>query len=436
MKRFAKTAAVCLSAVMALSGCGNAEKTGAATVETVEPTEEVSTEVPSMAEETEAEEVDLPKADALDDTLKKSINAFNWKLYENADEESNLFYSPYSIASAVALADLGAKGTTKTEIESVLGIEDLQNFEEQIKLFAEKKKSGEPKITIANSIWIDKSLELSGDFNDTFELPAKFYFDGELKSVDFKNDTENAQNEINKWVADKTDDLISDYRSSADENTVADIMNAIYFYGEWQSKFSADDTYKEYFNGEKNSEEVDMMHMESAAFEYAESDGLKAIALPYSDGSIQMDIIMTADESSKLKDVWSAEKADELYKALDEENYQTFSKIALPKFQMDENFDGLKEALMAMGMKSAFGNDADFSGIADSLAISGIKHRAKVEVDEEGSKAAAVTEMMMETTAMLEPEDNKEFIVDRPFIFTIRDKESGVILFTGRINNL
>ncbi|MCR5526684.1 MAG: serpin family protein [Lachnospiraceae bacterium] len=446
-KELARLTAIFVTAAMSVSGCGSTPQESTISSETA-ASEESSKDISSDTESTDTESstevseagtasADLEEAETLDDTLKNSINTFNWKLFDSADAENNLFYSPYSIASAIALADLGAKGTTKEEIEAVLGIDDLETFEQQIKLFAENNTSDTAKLTTANSVWIDKSLSLSDEYEEVFKNPAEFYFDGELKSVDFKNDTENVKKEISSWVSDKTDKLIDDYESVADGNTVADILNAVYFYGEWSNKFSAEDTESQKFKGTEGDSFVDMMHMEDNSFSYVENvDGITAVALPYSNSSIEMDIMMSADESKDLDDVWDSSNSEKIFSSLDEADTSEISELELPKFEMDVTFDGLKDSLESLGINSAFSKNADFTGIAENLTVSDISHRAKVEVNEDGTKAAAVTEMTMELTAMKDEGENIKFIVDRPFIFTIRDRESGMIIFTGRVNNL
>ena len=397
-------------------------------------TEAASTEAASTEEaSTEAQESQV--TGELDDTLKNAINGFNWKLYEEAGDK-NIFYSAYSIESAIAMADLGADGETKSEIESVLGIDDLQKFSEQYKIFRERENSDTAKLTTANSVWIDKSLKLADNVDEDFNKPAENYFGGELKNADFKNDSEKVKKEISDWVKEKTENLIPDYQSIAGKETVADIINAVYFYGEWQDKFKADDTHSQEFKGKNKTATVDMMQNDNGNFRYlAEKDGVTALALPYSGSSVEMDILMSADASKNITDLLKADNAEGIIEALDASS-ETDVDLSLPKFSMDITFDGLEDALKKLGMNAAFGGSADFSKIAADLKVSGINHKAKVEVDEEGSKAAAVTEMMMETTAFMPGDEKVEFTVDRPFVFVIRDKESGVILFTGRVLDL
>ena len=396
------------------------------------------------AAETETQAVDIPEIVSIPPEesagiMKKSVNSFNWDLFEKCDPEENLFYSPYCLVSALALTDLCAAGTTKEEIEKGLYIDDYAGFLGEYKGFNEREQSKTAYLNTANGIFIDSSLKLSTSYEEVFKEPAKECFNGEFRNVDFKNDLDGAKDEISSWVNDATEGMIPDYDPGAKKDTVADILSAVYFYGEWQSKFLADDTFPESFHGTKGDNEVDTMHMSESYFRYVEnSNGITAIALPYEGSRYEMDILMQADPEDKdapaPKD---KETVEEVLNALDNAVETEIYTLALPKFKLDLKIDGLKEKLQSMGMKTMFTENADLSGLADNIMISDICHRAVVEVDEEGSRAAAVTEVMASVTSvMVEDKPLIEFIVDKPFIFLTRDWESGVILFTGRINDI
>ncbi|MBQ6967091.1 MAG: serpin family protein [Lachnospiraceae bacterium] len=406
------------------------------------PTEPVEEEAEKPdAGETGSDQTDTGEgadSDMTYDNIKASVEDFNLKLYKECEGKGNLFYSPYSIVSALALTDLAAVGETKEEMEKVLNITDFESFKQEIKAFNGKKQSEKAYLKTANGLFIDKSLELSDNYKADFEDPAKEFFKGEFRSVDFK-DTETVRKEITDWVNDATEEMIPDYSSAAGADTVADILNAVYFYGEWQKKFSANDTWKDPFRTADGDKEVDMMHMDHESFRYiSDVDGVKAVALPYDDGSYEMDIFMYADpEKKETEGIFDIISGKDMLSQLDNAEKTELSKLALPKFKMDLELDGLKEKLIAAGMQTAFSEGADFSLLAKNLKISDICHRAVVEVDEEGSRAAAVTELVMELTSMMPMEEKTEdFIADKPFVFMIRDSKSGVILFTGRVNEL
>ncbi len=441
-----KKAFLILMVTVAVTAClyGCSEKNAEPTVEPVseEPvSEEPVSEEPSAEEDKEPTAEDHGGAEVAGEagSLAESVNSFNRKLYESYGEEGNLFYSPFSIASALALTKLSAKGETEEEIRNVLSIEDEQAFLKEMQTLSEGERSEKAYFDSASALFIDSSLNLSPDYEKAFKEPAEEYFGGEFKTLDFRGDLSGAKKEIKDFVSDKTEGMISDYESSAGVDTVADILNAVYFYGEWEDKFDHSDTFKELFHGKAGDTDVEMMHKNRESFRYvSDMDGIKAVALPYSEGNYEMDVLVWADEEKEDYSALFKDGAEErVLKALDDAEKTELGTLAIPKFSMDLELDGLKEKLEGMGMKKAFTNEADFSLLAENLKITDISHRAKVEVDEEGSRAAAVTEIMMTLTSVMpEEKPQEDFIADRPFVFLIRDRRSGVILFTGRVNDI
>jgi len=379
----------------------------------------------------------LTKADKK--AFASAINTFNWDLYDTAATEENLFYSAYSIESALAMTDVAASGKTKTQMEKVLGISDLSSFERAMKwyrkLYDDPDDEATGKLTTANSIWLEKSLSLAKNYKTDVQEPLTTYFGAEVKRVSFKNQPELAKKQISQWVKKNTNGMITDYEPLCDSNTVADLINAIYFYGEWASKFESVNTAERKFYGSKGTTKVDSMVQGELNLRYVKYNGIRGIALPYKSGTFEMDIFM-AKKSTDISSTWKSADKEKLFTKLDAADTTFVRTLQLPKFTLDVTFPGLTKSLQKMGMKIPFTASADFSKLADSLYISDVGHRAKLEVDEEGSRAAAVTEVVMNETAMLEPETAIEFIVDRPFILVIRDKTNNVILFTGQVNNL
>lgn len=458
-----KMMALIIAAAMVLSGCG-AEKAqiqpvtpseSAASPTTEASKEEASAEVPTSesasTEEASAEEASTETASSADTdatgkvkTMGASIDKFNWKLFSKMAGDKNLFYSPYSLESALVMADAGAAGSTKEQMEEVLGIDDLDAFLGGYQQFMSRKQADTAKLTTANSLWADKDyIAGSGAVNSAYSDKMKKYMGTELYETSFRSDLNSALSDITNWVGENTGDLIPDYKAIADQDTVIDIINAVYFYGEWQNKFTAQDTSKQDFKGRTATKQADMMSMSDVYFNYYDGNGFRGLELPYSDGNTVMDLIITDkdDEAKEVGTKWAAladkDKTD-FISSLDSAETKKISSLMLPKFTMDLTAENLKEDLQSLGMKDAFSaGSADFSGIADKLYISDINHRAKIEVDEEGSRAAAVTEVQMALTSMA-PDDEEKilFICDHPFIFVIRNKESGVTLFTGMINDL
>ncbi len=370
--------------------------------------------------------------------LRKAVNSFNRSLYTAYGEEGNIFYSPFSLFSALALTKLSAKGETAEEIEKALSIDDDRELLEEMKAYNGRKQQKNAYFNSANALFIDGSLKLSPGYTEDFKKPAEEYFRGEFKTLDFRGDLEGAKKEISGFVKDKTEGMISDYDPAVSIQTVADILNAVYFYGEWQDKFSSQDTFTDTFHGREGDTDAEMMHKDRESFRYvSDVKGIKAVALPYGNGDYEMDILIRKEDDKKDYSGLFDGSEEEVLKALDNAPETELRSLMIPKFNMDTELDELKERLKSLGIRRAFKDEADFSLLAENLKITDVSHRAKVEVDEEGSRAAAVTEIVMELTSMA-PDDGpeEEFIADRPFVFFIRDRESGIILFTGRVNDI
>ncbi len=429
MKGNAKHLIPALFLVLSLTACGNVKAAGVSAPGEKQASEEAEVEEKQVPEEKEPE-------NAMEN-LRQAVNSFSTKLYNAYDGEGNLFFSPFSIESAVALSDLAAKGETAEGIDKALEIKDFDGFKAGMKQFISREQPETSYLKTANGLFIDKSLELSPDYSESFEKPAKEYFNGEFRQVDFK-DVSSAGKEISAWVKDATEDMIPDYRSSVDSETVADILNAVYFYGEWERKFSHDDTWEDTFHGLESDKDMDMMHMNDKEFRYVpDRNGVKAVALPYAESSYEMDILMYADPGKKdVSGMLREVSPDDILNELDAAEPVKLRKLVIPKFKLDLELGGLKDRLISFGMEKAFSNDADFGSLAEKIKLTDVCHRAVLEVDEEGSRAAAVTEVVMGLTALPPEGLSEEFIADRPFVFFIRDRESGIILFTGRFSGL
>lgn len=389
-------------------------------------------------------EAALPPADAKKPgeslPMPEAVNTFNWEYFDMQDTGSDLFFSPLSIESALAMTLAGAKGGTYDELASVLHISDPDAFMESCRLLAKGYEGSTARLTVANSMWIDESFEKENGIDPSFVSKLEEKMDAGVFTADFRNRPDKASAEITKWVKKNTDNLIPDYQSSSDSSTVLDLINAIYFFGQWQNKFDAADTFEMDFRTRDKTRTVNMMNMHDGHFRYFTGKGFKGIELPYGDGQAVMDIILSEDEEDlsapdgfkKL----SVKDREEFLSKLADAGESKISVLRLPKFTMDLTSEELKETLKAMGAVTAFVPEgADLSGIAKDLYISDISHRAKIEVDEEGSRAAAVTEVTMAvTSAFAEDEERIEFVCDRPFVFVIRDSASKTILFTGVVN--
>ena len=419
-----KIAAAVITAVIILSGCsqGSATSAGSEAVQSASAEKSDNKEAISLGESTEI---------------------FNRKLFSKMAGEENLFYSPYSLESALIMADAGAAGDTKAQMEELLGITDLDSTLKSYNDFRNITQPDTAKLSTANSIWIDSEyIKKAGNINPEYSDKVGSYMGTVAHTADFAKDTQGTLEEITAWVKQNTGGLISDYKAAADKNTVIDIINAVYFYGKWQNPFPAENTQDQEFRGIKGSSVVKMMNNEDIFLKYYDDGKFKGIEMPYADSTTVMDIILPEEDTdNKAGALWAAysdERQNRFIKGLDGAQEQEIGELRLPKFTMDMTADNIKQTLISLGMTDAVDPaEAEFSGIADNLYISDINHRAKIEVDEEGSRAAAVTEIGVRATAMPPGEEEPvEFICDRPFIFMIRDTKTGVVLFMGMVNNL
>ncbi len=347
--------------------------------------------------------------------------------------EGNLFFSPHSISTALAMTYAGAGGATKQKMAETLHfMPDVQKLHPacaslQSQLMQEQGK-GALELNIANALWVEKNFSLLETFTD---LTGRYY-EAALKMVDFKNDTEKARRTINAWVEEKTKNKIQELIKPGvlDSLTRLVLTNAIYFKGSWAHRFKPDRTKEEQFWIETGTAVMSPLMNGQDEFGYLEDETLQALEMPYAGDSLSMVVLLprTVDGLKGLEDMLTAE---ELTARLDGIR-QREVRVCMPKFTMDAEFE-LAKTLGAMGMPEAFSETADFTGMTGGrdLFISAVVHKAFVEVNEEGTEAAAATGVAMRLTAA--PAPPPLFRADHPFLFLIRHKPSGSILFMGRV---
>jgi serpin B len=366
-----------------------------------------------------------------------SVFAFN--LYRLlSEEEGNLFYSPYSISAALAMTYAGARGDTEKQMADALQFYLSQNqlhpafnlLDQELAGRGEgaKGKDGEGfRLNIVNAIWGQKDYAFLVSFLDTL---AENYGAG-LRIVDFINETEPSRITINDWVSDETEGRIKDLipQGAINQLTRLVLTNAIYFNAAWQYPFEEDATSPGVFyllNGEEVT--VPMMAQQES-FAYAEGDNYQAVELPYDGQELSMVIILPdSGQFKRFEEAIDYEQVKGIIENLEGQEV----RLQMPKFEFDASFS-LKKALTDMGMPVAFSEGADFSGMTGKkdLFISDVIHKAFVSVDEAGTEAAAATAVIMTLSAA--PETPVEVTLNRPFIFLIRDIETGAILFVGRV---
>lgn len=373
----------------------------------------------------------------LDDTLGLGVNhlAFGLASSQNKGDE-NYFFSPYSISCALTILDNAARGSTKTQMEQVLGITELSDWNTQMALFRNRPQSEKTYVTTADSLWIDQSYTLNRAAEEVFFPVVRDGLGAEVFLADFRKDSEHVAEEITAWVSDRTNGMIPDYQTITNSNTRMDILDAVYFYGEWQNKFMAQDTYDGIFHGAKGEQTVPMMHMYNAQYRYYEDGLIQGLAVPYVDENYVMNILIPVDHTRNVRKLFEAmteEAKQEFLQNLLKADPVDVDVFGLPKFSFDSTFEGLKERLEELGMQDVFCESADLSILSETIYAGNIQHRARIELDEEGSRAAAVTEIDMNDGCGMPPEDPLRFVVDCPFLFFIQDRQTGMILFLGGV---
>ncbi len=348
--------------------------------------------------------------------------------------EGNLFFSPYSISAALAMTLAGAEGDTRKQMVQALCFpsaeEELHAEFAALNARLEDIQAGSPnRLLIANSLWPQKGYKLQ----KTFRNLVKKHYGVKIKTLDFA-DSDNARTAINEWVEDKTESKIKDLIAQGVLNHLTRLVlaNAIYFKGTWQDEFNPRMTSEEAFYPAPGEEvQVPMMHQKHS-FHYAENETLQVLGLPYAGKKLSMVILLPKERDglNRLEALLTAAQLQEWTGNLEE----TEVKVTLPRFSISFPFR-LDDTLKLLGMMDAFNENADFSGMqADNeIRIGAVLHKAFVDVNEEGTEAAAATAVVMVTKSISFM--SVDFTADHPFIFLIRENTSGSILFIGRLMN-
>ena len=383
--------------------------------------------------------------------LKNGINCFAFEMYGELGEGENLFFSPYSICTALSVLNLGAGSATKAELEDVLGIADFDIWNAAMQSYLHKAYSDDTYVTTANSIWLREDKEWAENMEADFIKPAAGYYSATVEELNFRERSGDAIARMNSWAEENTDGMIPKVIDHIDPNTVMVLMNAVYFDGKWEIPFLEDDTREGTFHGTDGDVTTDMMYLWHEEYAYVEMYGLKGIAIPYKNSDIVMKVFLPLEEEIYLPedssinyahgtDVGgifndlSTEEKQKLLDSLDEADKEELARLILPKFTMEYEVENLVKILQNMGIEAVFKTDADLDRIAEDIYVSQALHKAKIEVDENGTRAAAVTAIVTNDGGAL-MEHPKEFVADRPFIYVIQDAETGIILFMGRMND-
>jgi serpin B len=352
--------------------------------------------------------------------------------------EGNLFFSPYSISTALAMTYGGARGETAKQMAQALqfNLPDNELHPAFAALHAELnqiQRKGQVQLSVANSLWPQSGFEFRREYLNL----CRTYYGTAIFPVDFVGHAEDSRQAINRWVADNTNQKISDLLGpgSVDGARLV-LVNAIYFKGKWEKPFDTNSTRDEpFYVSPGTTNNVPLMH-QTDQFGYAEFPGLQVLVLPYAGDQISM-VVLLPHETNGLDKLETQLTPENLASWTTELPWQK-TEVFLPKFKATSEFS-LGDTLAAMGMTDAFDpNRADFSGMdgKKDLYISKVVHKAYVDVAEEGTEAAAATGVTMMLNG-IEPRQKPipVFRADHPFLFLIRDDSTGNILFLGRMTN-
>lgn len=361
-----------------------------------------------------------------------SMFAFDiFKQLSKEDKNQSIFISPLSISTALAMTYQGAETTTKEVMAKTLGYTDIdrETLNESYRNLIRYLKQLDDKIdlNIGNSLWIREGESIKEDFIAT----NKDIFDASVTSLDFSKP--NAADQINEWISNTTKKKIEKMVDSPiPPSVVMYLINAIYFTGDWAEQFDQESTFStQFYSGDGSISEI-MMMSKSGKAEYGQGDVFKAIRLPYGSGKTAMYCILPEKTVSINDFIAGLDK--EMWRAIKESiGEENEVQLQLPRFKLEYGIKNLNESLTALGMGEAFTGAADFSGICDGIYINRVLHKAVIEVNENGSEAAAGTVVEMYKTSVQDP---LAFIANRPFVFIIADDETNTILFMGKLSDV
>ncbi len=351
-----------------------------------------------------------------------------------SEEDDNIFFSPTSIHTAFSMLYEGARGNTAAELQQAFWFEpdaDIRSEKVAELMASLNRDDGYSTLRLANSVWLAKWFTAT----DSYVNIMRGTYLADIESVDF-TDSDDAVPKINAWASDKTNEKITKVISPSPETEAitAVLANAIYFKGTWVTEFPKENTAeRDFWTGADKSVTADFMFVQGI-FNYTNQDGVQVLKLPYKGDRLSMILILPdeRDGIDRLESIISAEMLQEWQN----DTLPTEVKVRMPKFEMSTNYD-LIPPLNAMGIQDAFNpKEADLSGIAgaskDKLYVSKAIQDAFVNVNEEGTEAAAVTTIIVYTDSLpVIP----HFLADHPFIFFIQDDESKTILFMGRVSD-
>ena len=365
------------------------------------------------------------------ETMSGDFDTDLFKASFGASENKNVVVSPFSVKMALSMAAQGANGKTLEEMNKVIGLDETSN-EYFRRLIEDAAKDGDITLNIANSVWLRQGLQFNPAYMDILDS----YYMAQASTLDFAEPS--SKDTINKWVSEKTNGKIEEIVDKIEPLDIAFLINAIYFNANWSTPFEEGYTSKKDFTLLDGSKVKADLMSKTAHLLYQENNEFQAVELPYGENERYVMRVYLPKEDVKF---------DKFVKGIDKESLQQWGGdfgsmkgvLELPKFKTEYS-NSMKDILISMGIKEAFNsNSADFSKMVtvegQNVYISEVMHKTYIDVNEKGTEAAAATSIEMSATSAPQPEEMFEMIVDRPFVFTIDDKESGEILFIGAIIN-
>ena len=333
-------------------------------------------------------------------------------------KDQNYMISPFSIKMAMMMAANGANGYTQKEILSALGVSSIDEYNQKASdIITRYNSNKDVNLNVANSIWLNKTEAMGANFKDTYKkIISDFY-----KGVAREENADTIASKINDFIAKETNNKITNVLpTERPAGFLSALVNTIYFKGSFENQFDTANTKKDTFTDRNgNKSEIDFMN-QTKHFGYYENDGVQMLKMNYSGRDIAMYILLNDDD----KDV-------DINDIISKMEYKKVS-VSMPKFKT-EFTKSFVDVLKQMGINIAFTNAADFSNMFDNVEahISDVIHKTFIEVDENGTEAAAATVILMTKNSLPMPEEIKEFKANRPFTYFIRDEVSGEILFLG-----
>ncbi|XP_077125882.1 serpin B3-like [Ranitomeya variabilis] len=373
------------------------------------------------------------------DAISKAVNNFSCDLLKEiakSEPNKNIFYSPLSIATVLKMVMSGAGGNTKSQMEKVLHVSQecssLKECEEElkseIKQLLSDQKGKKYELKIVSGIFGDKAFT----FIDQYVQLLKNEYNAEVQTVDFKHNAETESQKINEWVKCLTNGKITNLyeKGSLNESSVVALVNAIYFKGKWANKFNPTNTKEGTFHVNKNEKKTIQMMSQSGKFKYLALPEFKskALMLPYEEDLCM--IIVLPDETDGIKELLSKATPDLLATWAQRKNLREKEvDVMIPKFKLEEGYD-VTSTLKTLGMTDIFQGNADLSGISSTkgLVLSSFVHKSSIDVDEEGTEAAAATGAGVSVTSLPKREP---FTADHPFMFFLAKNSNFLIFFQG-----